>query len=126
MSSKKVLIIDDDWDCIQYASTILTKEGISSIYAVNGQEGLDKAKKEKPDLIILDVQMPIMDGHEATIAIREREKLSGNHQPIIAMTAHAMKGDKEKCLAVGMDGYISKPFKVDEVFQEIRRVFTTL
>ena len=64
MSGKTVLIIDDDWDSIQFASTILSKEGISSTFAINGEEGLDKAKKERPDLILLDVQMPKMNGME--------------------------------------------------------------
>jgi two-component system, sensor histidine kinase and response regulator len=67
----------------------------------------------------MDVQMPVMGGYEATAAIREREKKTGGHVPIIAMTAHAMKGDRDKCLAVGMDGYISKPFSFNQVEKAI-------
>ena len=69
--------------------------------------------------------MPGMDGFEATSIIRGREKSSGNHLPIIAMTAHAMKGDEERCLAAGMDGYVSKPFQAEEVFATIDRVLSS-
>ena len=74
------------------------------------------------DLILMDVQMPDMDGFEATGIIRAREQSSGAHLPIIAMTAHAMKGDEERCLAAGMDGYVSKPIQVEQLFATIDRV----
>jgi CheY-like chemotaxis protein len=89
--------------------------------AGNGLEALAALRKESFDLVFMDVQMPEMDGYEATAAIREEETKSGRHQQIIALTAHAMKGDRERCLAAGMDGYLSKPIRpeeLDEVLEE--------
>jgi two-component system sensor histidine kinase/response regulator len=76
------------------------------------------------DLILMDVQMPGMDGFAATGIIRAREKSSGTHLPIIAMTAHAMKGDEQRCLAAGMDRYLSKPIQVEELFAAIDSVLS--
>jgi len=81
----------------------------------NGLEALAAVDKESFDLILMDVQMPEMDGLEATAAIREREKSTGIHRPVIALTAHAMKGDRERCLAAGMDGYLAKPIRPQEL-----------
>ena len=80
-------------------------------------------KRRRPgfDIVLMDIQMPEMDGMEATRAIRELEKKSGTHIPIVAMTAHAMRGDREKCLAGGMDGYVSKPISPAALFAEIER-----
>ncbi len=83
--------------------------------AANGREALAALEKESYDLVLMDIQMPEMDGLEATAAIREKEKGSGIHQPVIALTAHAMKGDRERCLAGGMDGYLSKPIRLQEL-----------
>ena len=80
-------------------------------------EALQALEKESFDLVLMDVQMPEMDGFEATAAIREKEKGSGLHQAVVALTAHAMKGDREKCLAGGMDGYLSKPIRPQELDQ---------
>jgi CheY-like chemotaxis protein len=74
------------------------------------------------DLILMDVQMPELDGYETTRAIRRQEKITGQHIPIIAMTAYAVKGDRKKCLSAGMDGYISKPIHSDNLIHEIETV----
>jgi CheY-like chemotaxis protein len=88
---------------------MLQRRGHSVILAENGRQALDAVERHKFDLVLMDVQMPEMGGLEATQAIREREKSTGGHVPIIAMTAHAMQGDRQKCLDAGMDGYLSKP-----------------
>jgi CheY-like chemotaxis protein len=80
--------------------------------------------RQKFDAVLMDVQMPEMDGFEATAAIREREKTSGGHLPIVAMTAHAMKGDRERCLAAGMDGYISKPIRSRDLFDTLHETLS--
>ena len=76
-----------------------------------GGQALERLENESFDLVLMDIQMPEIDGFEATAAIRKKEEATGTHLPIIAMTAHAMQGDRERCLAAGMDGYISKPIK---------------
>ena len=90
--------------------------------ANNGKEAAACAEAEPYDVILMDVEMPEMDGFQATAAIRQREEKSGAHTPIIAMTAHAMKGDRERCLAAGMDAYIAKPIRPPELFQTIEAV----
>ena len=97
--------------------------------AGNGREALTALDEPVPggfDLILMDVQMPDMDGFEATIMIRSREKNSSAHLPIIAMTAHAMKGDEERCLVAGMDGYVSKPIQVEQLFAKIDDVLSSV
>jgi CheY-like chemotaxis protein len=92
----------------------------------NGQQALDALKKDTFDLILMDVQMPQLDGLEATRAIRSAEKASGKHLPIIAMTAHAIKGDRERCLEAGMDDYVSKPIDSDKLFGAIETLSQAL
>ncbi len=82
---------------------------------------MNAAIDEKFDLILMDVQMPEMDGFDATRGIRKAEKQSGTHTPIVAMTAHAMKGDREKCIEAGMDFYITKPVNPSELFETIEK-----
>jgi two-component system sensor histidine kinase/response regulator len=84
-------------------------------WKVCGQTTLEALQTEAFDVVLMDVQMPEMDGLEATARVREREKNTGTHIPIVAMTAHAMAGDKERCLQAGMDAYISKPLAVKEL-----------
>jgi two-component system sensor histidine kinase/response regulator len=117
----RVLLAEDNAVNQRLAMRLLEKRGHRVTVAGNGREALEALEKEKFDLVFMDVQMPEMDGLEATAVIRENEKSSGRHQPIIALTAHAMKGDREKCLAAGMDGYLTKPIRppeLEEILEE--------
>ncbi len=118
----KVLLAEDNVINQKLAATILQKMGHIVTIAENGEEALSKIENSHFDVILMDIQMPEMDGFQATRAIREKEKGSGGHIPIFAMTAHAMSGDREKCLAEGMDGYISKPINADELVENIDRL----
>jgi CheY-like chemotaxis protein len=95
---------------------LLEKRGHAIVVAENGKAALLAFDKQHFDVVLMDMQMPEMDGLQATVLIREREKLSGKHVPIFAMTANAMTSDKEKCLLAGMDGYLSKPINNEELF----------
>jgi PAS domain S-box-containing protein len=112
-----VLLAEDNLVNQRLAVRLLEKRGHRVVVAATGLEALKALEKESFDLVIMDVQMPEMDGIEATGVIRKNEKTSGAHQPIVALTAHAMKGDREKCLAAGMDGYLSKPIRPHELDQ---------
>ncbi|HXI43471.1 MAG TPA: two-component regulator propeller domain-containing protein [Bryobacteraceae bacterium] len=98
---------------------ILERQGHRVTSVENGREALAAVEKRSFDLVLMDVQMPEMDGVEATLLIREREKATRHHIPIVAMTAHAMEGDREKCLAAGMDAYVSKPIRLAELLAAI-------
>ncbi|MGA2118737.1 MAG: response regulator [Bryobacteraceae bacterium] len=98
------------------------KRGHSVEVEGNGREALQRLALEPFDLLLTDMQMPELDGFEVTAAIREQERRTGRHLPIIAMTAMAMKGDRERCLQVGMDAYVSKPMQQSELFEAIERV----
>ena len=120
-SSLKVLLAEDNVVNQRLAVRLLEKRGHGVVVAANGLEALAALIRESFDLVFMDVQMPEMDGIEATVSIREEEKRRGGHVPVIALTAHAMKGDREKCLAAGMDGYLTKPIRpeeLDEVLEE--------
>jgi len=101
---------------------LLEKRGHSVVLAQNGREALEALGKQPFDIVLMDGQMPEMDGFEATKLIREKEKATGTHLPIIALTALAMQGDDKRCLACGMDGYVSKPLKLEELFSVIENV----
>jgi len=115
-----VLLVEDNRANQILAKLLLQKLGYIVRTAVNGIEAL-KEYQEQPDIILMDCQMPEMDGFEATIEIRNMEKKTGYHIPIIAMTANAMQGDREKCLEVGMDDYLSKPINPKQLQQMVER-----
>jgi two-component system, sensor histidine kinase and response regulator len=118
----RVLLVEDNRVNQKVAVTLLTKRGHHVTVASNGLDGLDAVSNGTFDAVLMDVQMPVMNGWQATAAIREREKALGSHLPIIAMTAHAMKEDIDRCEAAGMDGYVSKPFRIEELLKELDRV----
>jgi len=103
----RILVVDDNQVNQKVVTAVLRKRGFSIELANDGQEALNKLEQSAFDLVLMDVQMPVLDGLEATRLIRKDSRWSG--LPIIAMTAHAMNGDKERCLEAGMNGYISKP-----------------
>ena len=117
----RILLVEDNNVNQVFALRLLQKAGHTVALAGNGREALTALDRELFDVVLMDVQMPEMDGFEATAAIREKEKGSGNHLPIIAMTAHAMVGDKERCLAAGMDDYITKPIRRQELADVLKR-----
>jgi signal transduction histidine kinase/DNA-binding response OmpR family regulator len=105
----QILVAEDNPVNQKVISRMLEKDLHSVILVSDGASAVDLACKQEFDLILMDIQMPVMDGYDATKTIRERERSSGKHTPILALTAHAMKGDRDACLAAGMDDYISKP-----------------
>jgi PAS domain S-box-containing protein len=111
----RVLIVEDNPVNLRVAVRLVEKCGHQTQIAANGREALGFLEKESFDVVLMDIQMPELDGLKATEIIRRHEAGTAKHLPIIAMTAHAMKGDRERCLAAGMDAYISKPIKVDEL-----------
>jgi signal transduction histidine kinase/CheY-like chemotaxis protein len=117
-----VLLAEDNVVNQILAIRLLEKRGYSVIVANNGEEAVEALKNGHIDVVLMDIQMPVMDGFEASAAIRAKEKLNGGHVPIIAMTAHALKGDQERCIASGMDAYISKPIRTSELFSTIESV----
>jgi len=123
-----ILLSEDNPVNQKLAIRLLEKAGHRVTLAGTGREALAAWENAGPpgfDIVLMDIQMPEMDGMEATAEIRSREKSSGKHIPIVAMTAHAMRGDKERCLESGMDGYISKPIHPDGLFAEIERCLLT-
>ena len=115
----RILLAEDNSVNQKLAIRILEKFGHRAIVANHGREAVELYQDGDYDLVLMDVQMPEMNGYEATAAIREVEEGTDRHIPIIAMTAHAMKGDRERCLAAGMDGYVSKPVEAPALFEAI-------
>ena len=101
------------------AARLIKKQGHAATVVSNGREAQAAVEKGSFDVVLMDVQMPEMDGFEATAKIRRTEETTGKHVPIIAMTAHAMRGDRERCLNAGMENYVCKPIRPEELFREI-------
>jgi two-component system sensor histidine kinase/response regulator len=118
-----ILLVEDNEVNQMVAKAVLAKHGHRVEVAANGREGVATFKSKAFDLILMDVQMPEMGGYEATGLIRDWERTTGGHIPIIAMTAHAMVGDRERCLEAGMDGYLSKPFMPLELLRLVQSVW---
>jgi len=118
----KILLVEDNPVNQKLALRLLEKRGFSVTLAGDGRAALDEFDKARFDLVLMDVQMPNMDGFEATALIRKREKPTNRHIPIIAMTAHALKEDEQRCLDAGMDAYVSKPIRTEELFATMDRL----
>jgi PAS domain S-box-containing protein len=120
----RILVAEDNAVNRQLALTILGKRGHAVHGVEDGQQAVEQAAAGRYDVIVMDLQMPRMSGLDATMAIRDRERRTGRHVPIIALTAHAMRGDRERCLAAGMDGYLTKPIDVEELAATVERFGT--
>ncbi len=118
----RILLAEDNIVNRKFAARLLEGQGHQVSIATNGTEVLRAVSAQAFDIILMDVQMPDVDGLEATRAIRERERQTGGHLPILAMTAHAMKGDEEICLAAGMDGFVTKPVRRRELLARIQAI----
>jgi two-component system sensor histidine kinase/response regulator len=117
----RILLAEDNPVNQKVTLRALERRGHHVILAENGLEAVTLASQERFDLILMDIQMPEMDGYEATAAIREMERGTGSHARIVAVTAHAMKTDQDRCLAAGMDDYISKPIHLNELIQKVEQ-----
>ena len=123
--SLSILLVEDNLINQRLAVMLLERKGHRMRVAGNGEEAITALAEETFDLVLMDIQMPVMGGFEATRLIREQEAQNGGHQIIIAMTANAMQGDRERCLAAGMDGYVSKPIRPDDLFATIAACLPT-
>lgn len=111
--TKKILIVDDNQDSRELVVKILKNRGYQLIEAIDGEDALEKAMAERPDLILMDISIPKIDGYEVTRRLKSRKEFK--YTPIIALTAHAMKGDREKAFEAGCEGYIAKPINIHEL-----------
>jgi CheY-like chemotaxis protein len=114
-----VLVAEDNATNQTLVEALLTQRGCTVVLVPDGQQAVEKASAERFDVILMDVQMPVMNGLEATHAIRRQEAGTGRRTPIVALTAHAMAGDREQCLAAGMDAYVVKPLREADLFAAI-------
>ncbi len=118
----RILLAEDNAINQKVVAGMLASGGHQVVVVDNGQQAVEAVQRQVFDVVLMDIQMPEMNGLEATAAIREREREAGGRLPIIAMTAHAMAGDRERCLAAGMDGYVAKPIRIADMFSTIAAV----
>lgn len=116
----KILLVEDNEMNLDMLSRRLERRGYEVLIAVDGAQGLDQTQTEKPDLILMDMSLPVMDGWEATRRLKADPETK--HIPIIALTAHAIAGDRERCLAAGCDEYESKPVKFPRLLAKIEQI----
>jgi CheY-like chemotaxis protein len=116
----KVLLVEDNEMNRDMLSRRLTRRGFEVVFATDGQHGVELARSEKPDIILMDMSLPVMDGWEATRRVKSDD--ATRHVPVIALTAHAMNGDEEKALAAGCDDYDTKPVEIDRLIGKIERL----
>jgi CheY-like chemotaxis protein len=117
----RILVAEDNPVNQRVITVLLEKRGHSVSLARNGSEAVDLCANQLFDMILMDVQMPIMNGYDSSLAIRSAERIAGSRTPIIALTAHAMKGDREECLNAGMDDYLTKPVLVRDLEAMLKR-----
>lgn len=117
-----VLLVEDNFVNQQLMIALLKRKQHQIVVAQNGKEALDILERQAFDVVLMDVQMPVMDGLEAARQIRQREKQTGGHIPIIAMTANTMPQDQQMCIQAGMDDYVSKPIEISKLFAALERI----
>jgi CheY-like chemotaxis protein len=120
VSMPKVLLVEDNDMNRDMLSRRLTRRGFEVVFAMDGQQGVDLARSEKPDIILMDMSLPVMDGWEATRRVKSDRATSS--VPIIGLTAHAMSGDREKAMQAGCDDYDTKPVEIDRLIGKIERL----
>jgi two-component system, cell cycle response regulator DivK len=116
--SKRILVVEDQEDNRTILRDLLSNVGYELIEAVDGVDGVAMAERERPDLILMDIQLPVVDGYQATQRIKANPKLRAI--PVIAVTSYALSGDEEKARAAGCDGYVTKPFSPRELLARVR------
>ncbi len=118
--SKKILVVDDTEDNRQILRDLLGMAGYDMVEAHDGAEAVERASEHRPDLILMDIQMPVMDGYEATRRIKADPALRAI--PVIAVTSYALSGDEEKTRAAGCDGYVAKPYSPRQMLSKVREI----
>src|SRR5918995_3492718 len=117
--TKRILVVEDQEDNRRIIRDLLMSAGYELIEATDGEEGVRLAGSERPDLILMDIQLPVLDGHEATRRVKKNPELQ--HIPIIVVTSYALSGDEQKATAAGSDAYVAKPFSPRQLLATIRK-----